>query len=105
MQARCVTNLDDFWGEQTCTLKFGSWTYDAFAVDPRFYAESGEVDLSDYSANCPVKVLSSVGERLVKHYDCCEEPYVSLLFNVTVQRQYVVTDHGILRNPRLPYPK
>ncbi len=100
-QARCMSDLDDFWGEQTCSLKYGSWTYDGLMVDPVFYNGKEYVDLDDYSENCPVKVLRSTAVKEIKHYDCCEEPYPSLTFNVTMQRQYVVTEHGILRNPRL----
>ncbi len=103
-EARCVTDLDDFWGVQTCSLKFGSWTYDGLKLDLDFYNDNKKADVSDYSGNCPIKVLDSVGIKEVKTYDCCEEPYPSLTFNVTLQRQFVVTEHGILRNPRLPYP-
>ena len=47
-------NLDDFWGMQECTLKFGSWTYDGNHIDLRFYKNA--VDLDDFDKASPVKV-------------------------------------------------
>ena len=47
-------NLDDFWGMQECTLKFGSWTYDGNLIDLRFYKNA--VDDEDFDKSSPVKV-------------------------------------------------
>jgi len=38
-------------------------------------------DLSDW------KVLSTVAERTEKKYECCDEPYIDLKFNITIQRK------------------
>ena len=47
------------------------------------------------------QILRNSTEREVKKYDCCEEPYPSLKFHLTLQRRFKVTEEGIIRNPRM----
>ena len=55
IEAVCAeANLDDFWGMQECTLKFGSWTYDGNQIDLQFYKNA--VDEEDFDKASPVKV-------------------------------------------------
>lgn len=72
---------------QTCTLKFGSWTFDSDTMDINFYKNITTVDIGDIWENRSWKVLSTTGEKHIKHYSCCTEPYADLTFNVTIQRK------------------
>ena len=57
IEAVCAeANLDDFWGMQECTLKFGSWTYDGNLIDLKFYKKA--LDDEDFDKSSPVKVCS-----------------------------------------------
>ena len=57
MEAVCSgADLDDFWGKQNCTLKFGSWTHDGTHIDLGFYKNATAVDLDDFEKTSPVKV-------------------------------------------------
>ena len=47
------------------------------------------------------QILRNSTEREVKKYDCCEEPYPSLKFHLTLQRRFKVTDQGVVHNPRM----
>ncbi len=51
-----------------------------------------------------MQVLSNTAERTVKHYACCEEPYIDLKFNFQLQKKFRVSDRGIVRSPILYTP-
>lgn len=48
--------LRDFWAEQNCTLKYGSWTYDGNLIDLKFFGDETEVDVSEFRGTNPIKV-------------------------------------------------
>jgi len=73
------------YGEQTCSLKFGSWTYDGNNMDLNLY-KNETIDLSDMSNSSGFKIVSTTAERHSKFYSCCEEPYLDLTFNMTIKR-------------------
>ncbi|XP_023323772.1 acetylcholine receptor subunit alpha-like [Eurytemora carolleeae] len=57
----CEMDVEYFpFDEQTCVMKFGSWTYDGFQVP---------------------------AIRNVKFYTCCDEPYLDITFNITMRRK------------------
>jgi len=90
LDSQCrLTLKKEPYGEQTCTMKFGSWTYDGIIMDLNFYGESKNMsafDLTDMTNSSGFEVVSTNTEREVKYYSCCEEPYVSLQFNLTIKR-------------------
>ena len=47
-------DLRDFWADQNCTLKYGSWTYDGNKIDLKFFG--AEVDVSEFRKTNPIKV-------------------------------------------------
>lgn len=118
-------NLDDFWGEQECFFKFGSWTYDGNLLNIVPYDNKTELDLGEYDKSSPLLVRSLTHlfkgnacfashasfdfqikntsiEKFVKYYPCCDEPYPYLLMTLTVQRKYIIQDNGIVvHNPNL----
>ena len=83
------------WDEQTCNVKFGSWTFDYSSVDMAvekdvggtlFYIESGEWDLKEYTFK----------HNLV-YYPCCKEPYSDVTATIKVRRKpFYVFFHLIL---------
>ena len=50
-------NLADFWGEQECTMKYGSWTYNMEKLDLGLYADQDAFDMAEYMKSSPLKVI------------------------------------------------
>ena len=102
--------------EQTCVMKFGSWTYDGFQVFSHFLhtissfggichlrtfqvdlrhqeEEKGTnvvnigVDLSEFYMSVEWDILAVPAIRNVKFYTCCDEPYLDITFNITMRRK------------------
>ncbi|TRY76906.1 hypothetical protein TCAL_11776 [Tigriopus californicus] len=96
-------NLDDFWGDQECYFKFGSWTYDGNLLNIVPFEGKTELDLDEYDKSSPLLIKKNSIERVVKYYPCCaDEPYPHLLMSLTVQRKFYVQDNGVvIHNPRL----
>jgi len=85
--SRCnLTMRQDPSREQTCTLKFGSWTFDGYMMDLNFYNNKTEADLSDY-AGFRYKITANTAVRNVKFYDCCPEPYLDLTYTLDIARR------------------
>ncbi|XP_059098784.1 acetylcholine receptor subunit alpha-like isoform X2 [Tigriopus californicus] len=91
----CEMDVEYFpFDEQTCVMKFGSWTYDGFQVDLRHIDEEyGRpeveigVDLTEFYMSVEWDILEVPAIRNVKYYTCCEEPYLDITFNVTMRRK------------------
>merc|ERR1719499_2812 len=91
----CEMDVEYFpFDEQTCVMKFGSWTYDGFQVDLRHQdEEKGSnivnigVDLSEFYMSVEWDILAVPAIRNVKYYTCCEEPYLDITFNITMRRK------------------
>jgi len=84
--------------EQTCWLKFGSWTFDGFQIDLlHIHANTTEegssdhvevgIDLSEYYINVEWDILRVPAERHVKVYACCPEPYPDIFFYLKIRRK------------------
>jgi len=80
--------------EQTCWLKFGSWTFDGFQIDlvhihavpDSEHVEQG-IDLTEYYINVEWDILRVPAERHVKVYPCCPEPYPDIFFYLKIRRK------------------
>merc|ERR1711994_1107229 len=91
----CEMDVEYFpFDEQTCVMKFGSWTYDGFQVDLRHQEEEKGtnvvnigVDLSEYYISVEWDILAVPARRNVKLYTCCDEPYLDITFNITMRRK------------------
>jgi len=91
----CEMDVEYFpFDEQTCVMKFGSWTYDGFQVDLRHQEEERNsnvvnigVDLSEYYMSVEWDILAVPARRNVKVYTCCDEPYLDITFNITMRRK------------------
>merc|ERR1719433_5559 len=87
----CEMDVEYFpFDEQTCVMKFGSWTYDGFQVDLRHEEEEAGknivnigIDLSEFYMSVEWDILAVPAIRNVKYYTCCDEPYL----NITMRRK------------------
>ncbi|XP_039432340.1 acetylcholine receptor subunit alpha-like isoform X3 [Culex pipiens pallens] len=94
-KSSCEIDVEYFpFDEQTCVLKFGSWTYDGFKVDLRHMDEqTGSnivnvgVDLSEFYMSVEWDILEVPAVRNEKFYTCCDEPYLDITFNITMRRK------------------
>jgi len=88
------------WGVQECSLDFGSWSFNAEQYDLDFYDGQDEMDMKQFGEYNQFEILEQSAERILKKYDCCPEPYVSLKFDFSLQRKYVVDPNlGRIDNP------
>jgi len=91
----CEMDVEYFpFDEQTCVMKFGSWTYDGFQVDLRHKDETKDlpvveigIDLTEFYQSVEWDILSVPAQRNVKFYTCCDEPYLDITFNITMRRK------------------
>ncbi|XP_043287870.1 acetylcholine receptor subunit alpha-like 2 [Venturia canescens] len=80
--------------QQTCFMKFGSWTYDGFQIDLKHInqnmgnnnVELG-MDLREYYPSVEWDILSVPAERHERYYPCCAQPYPDIFFNITLRRK------------------
>ncbi|XP_017794848.1 PREDICTED: acetylcholine receptor subunit alpha-like isoform X1 [Habropoda laboriosa] len=94
-KSSCEIDVEYFpFDEQTCVMKFGSWTYDGIQVDLRHIDEiRGSnvvdigVDLSEFYTSVEWDILEVPAVRNEKFYTCCEEPYLDITFNITMRRK------------------
>ncbi|XP_015439556.1 PREDICTED: acetylcholine receptor subunit alpha-like 1 isoform X3 [Dufourea novaeangliae] len=91
----CEINVEYFpFDEQTCFMKFGSWTYDGYTVDLRHLLQTEEsnrievgIDLTDYYISVEWDIIKVPAVRNEAFYICCEEPYPDIVFNITLRRK------------------
>ncbi|XP_043676922.1 acetylcholine receptor subunit alpha-like 1 [Vespula pensylvanica] len=91
----CEINVEYFpFDEQTCFMKFGSWTYDGYTVDLRHLAQTEDsnridmgIDLTDYYISVEWDIIKVPATRNEAFYICCEEPYPDIVFNITLRRK------------------
>ncbi|CAH1245659.1 CHRNA6 [Branchiostoma lanceolatum] len=77
--------------EQTCSMKLGSWTHHAGEIDLRLSHES--VSLEPFVEDSTWTIKKTSATREVLQYECCPEPYVHVLFSITLGR----TSSALLR--------
>ena len=86
-KSTCSINISNFpFDEQTCKMKFGSWTYDGFKLDLNFFDNLEEVVIADYVPSNEWKLLEHPAKKNVIYYPCCKEPYIDLTFQVKLKR-------------------
>lgn len=75
-------------GHYTCTLKFGSWSYNGFRLDIKSRRE--HVDLSSLyeSTRNQWTVSNTSVVRNVIMYSCCPEPFPDLTYTIELSPRY-----------------
>lgn len=87
LKTECRVDIRNFpFDEQTCPMKFGSWTHDGLHIDIQLYQAFG-MDVEEYSKNREWLLRSAQGERKVTQYNCCPEPYPTLTFYIVIRRR------------------
>ncbi|KAF8777583.1 acetylcholine receptor subunit alpha-like 1 [Argiope bruennichi] len=94
-KSSCGIDVEYFpFDEQTCLMKFGSWTYDGYTVDLKHKYQTEEsnlilmgMDLSEFYLSVEWDIMAVPALRTEKFYSCCEEPYPDITFNITLRRK------------------
>ncbi|KAF7997902.1 hypothetical protein HCN44_009300 [Aphidius gifuensis] len=80
--------------QQTCFMKFGSWTYDGFQIDLKHMRQKKDnnkvevgIDLREYYPSVEWDILGVPAERHEKFYPCCRQPYPDIFFNISLRRK------------------
>nr|CAD7460860.1 unnamed protein product [Timema tahoe] len=86
-KSSCEIDVEYFpFDEQTCVMKFGSWTHIDEVKDTNI-VEIG-VDLSEFYTSVEWDILEVPAvSRNEKFYTCCDEPYLDITFNITMRRK------------------
>jgi nicotinic acetylcholine receptor len=69
-----------------CGLGFVSWTYDGKQLDVNLVDNGVNSNYLEPRPNQKWSYVKSSSERTVKYYDCCPEPYISVQYDLTLQR-------------------
>ncbi|GFO05211.1 neuronal acetylcholine receptor subunit alpha-10 [Plakobranchus ocellatus] len=85
-RSSCKIDITYFpFDDQTCELKFGSWTYDGFQVD--ITNRSDSVDLNNYVFSGEWELIDVRIKRMEITYACCIEPYPDVRFTIIIRRK------------------
>jgi hypothetical protein len=79
---RCNT-VDPEMGDLECSFKVGSWTYDGSLIDIQLYDNVTSMGTDSFQGKKIWEVKKNVAERGEGKYDCCDELYPYVRFNIT----------------------
>ncbi|NXO65720.1 ACHA2 protein, partial [Phainopepla nitens] len=84
-KSSCSIDVTFFpFDQQSCKMKFGSWTYDKAKID--LENMDHHVDLKDYWESGEWAIIDAVGTYNSKKYDCCTEIYPDTPFYFVTRR-------------------
>uniref|UniRef100_A0AAU6PBV4 Nicotinic acetylcholine receptor alpha8 n=1 Tax=Protohermes xanthodes TaxID=1452977 RepID=A0AAU6PBV4_9NEOP len=94
-KSSCEINVEYFpFDEQSCMMKFGSWTYNGIQVDLKHMQQvPGSnivkigIDLSEFYLSVEWDILEVPASRNEEYYPCCAEPYSDITFKLTMRRK------------------
>ncbi|XP_064459791.1 acetylcholine receptor subunit alpha-like 1 [Ornithodoros turicata] len=94
-KSTCEIDVEYFpFDEQNCLMKFGSWTYDGMEVDlvhvkqhPGSTVVETGIDMSEFYKSVEWDILLVPAKYNNEFYDCCEEPFPDITFNITMRRK------------------
>ncbi|CAH0687682.1 unnamed protein product [Spodoptera exigua] len=94
-KSSCEINVEYFpFDEQTCFMKFGSWTYNGAQVDLKHMDQSPGsslvhvgIDLSEFYLSVEWDILEVPATRNEEYYPCCPEPFSDITFKLTMRRK------------------
>lgn len=82
----CLYDVTNFpYDRQQCFLKFLSWTYDQVKLD--LILDTKPISTSNYIKSPEWILINSTGMRQSKKYNCCPNPYVELIYTITIERR------------------
>ncbi|XP_046678228.1 acetylcholine receptor subunit beta-like 2 isoform X2 [Homalodisca vitripennis] len=94
-KSSCEINVLYFpFDQQSCIMRFGSWTYNGYQVDLRHMEQqTGSnlvpvgIDLSEFYLSVEWDILEVPARRNEEYDPCCQEPYSDITFNLTMRRK------------------
>ncbi|GLV31949.1 nicotinic Acetylcholine Receptor beta2 [Carabus blaptoides fortunei] len=94
-KSSCEINVEYFpFDEQSCLMKFGSWTYNGVQVDLKHIRQQAGsnivkvgIDLSEFYLSVEWDILEVPASRNEEYYPCCTEPYSDITFKLTMRRK------------------
>lgn len=94
-KSACAIDVEYFpFDEQTCFMKFGTWTYDGYTVDLIHKDQVGNeplipygMDLSEFYLSVEWDVMAVPARRNERFYTCCPQPFLDITFNITMRRK------------------
>ncbi|GJQ74882.1 nAChRa8 [Trypoxylus dichotomus] len=94
-KSSCEINVQYFpFDEQSCLMKFGSWTYNGLQVDLKHIEQKegsnivkSGIDLSEFYLSVEWDILAVPATRNEEYYPCCAEPYSDITFKITMRRK------------------
>ncbi|UYV76004.1 nAChRa8 [Cordylochernes scorpioides] len=94
-RSTCEIDVEYFpFDEQSCLMKFGSWTYDGYEVDLRHKKQKDDdsnvaigIDMSEFYKSVEWDILLVPAKYNREYYECCSEPYPDITFNITMRRK------------------
>lgn len=95
-KSSCEIDVEFFpFDEQSCVMRFGSWTYDGLQVDlqhmdqlPGSNVVHIGINLKEYYLSVEWDILAVPAQRNEEYYPCCpEQPYPDITFNITMRRK------------------
>merc|ERR1719499_1998790 len=85
-KSSCPIDITWFpFDDQSCEMKFGSWTYNGFKVDFKLQSEEG--DTATFIENGEWALLGVPARANEVIYDCCPEPYLDITFIIKIRRR------------------
>ncbi|KZS21317.1 CHRNA7-FAM7A fusion protein [Daphnia magna] len=85
-QSSCTIDVTYFpFDQQTCLLKFGSWTFNGDQVSLDFYLDKHHVDLSDYWKSGTWDIIEVPGKRNVHNHT--KPTQMDITFSITIRRK------------------
>ena len=86
-QKICKLDVSYFpFDDQECTLKFGSWAFDATKVVTKSFANTSSSN-SFYIPNGEWELLSIKTEENILKYQCCDDPFSDVTVTIKLRRQ------------------
>ncbi|KAG7520949.1 neuronal acetylcholine receptor subunit alpha-2-like [Solea senegalensis] len=84
-KSSCSIDVTFFpFDQQSCKMKFGSWTYDRAKID--LINMDSNVDQMDYWESGEWVIVNAVGKYNIKKYECCTEIYADITYYFIIRR-------------------
>uniref|UniRef100_A0A8C4IQC7 Neuronal acetylcholine receptor subunit alpha-4 n=1 Tax=Dicentrarchus labrax TaxID=13489 RepID=A0A8C4IQC7_DICLA len=84
-KSSCSIDVTFFpFDQQSCKMKFGSWTYDRAKID--LISMASDVDQMDYWESGEWIIVNAVGKYNTKKYECCTEIYADITYYFIIRR-------------------
>ncbi|XP_041860992.1 neuronal acetylcholine receptor subunit alpha-2-like [Melanotaenia boesemani] len=84
-KSSCSIDVTFFpFDQQSCKMKFGSWTYDRAKID--LISMASDVDQMDYWESGEWVIVNAVAKYNTKKYECCTEIYADITYYFIIRR-------------------